>query len=173
MELFKHAGNPEQQLGEWHTYASHPTDPALSMRVRVRRIPAAIDDRLRRFAGYANKSKLGVKGDTVILNSDRDQALKLNVLRAAWAMTETENAEVRAADESSAAFWAKLTGGIVAAGDLVPLDALWGENEVGKPSDVRRIVLNEQDGLRTFVLKTADAEALAADEEDEGKGKTS
>jgi len=173
MELFKHSVDPDALLGEWRVFAKHPTDEALSMRVRVRRIPSKIDDRLRRFAGYDNKNRVGVKGDTVMVSGDRYKSMKLNMLRASWAMTETENAEVRASDEGAAKFWSEQLSRSVAVGDLVNVDSAWGPNEVGKPSEVRVLVLTEQDALRNFVIKEADKMNLEADEAEEGKGETS
>lgn len=176
MKLFDDAADENALEGQWFTFKRDDADDTKSLRLLIRRIPASVMDRIRYACGVKRKTTLAMKGDFVNIASDRDQNQKLNVLRAAWALLDSQNAEVGVRDEGAAKFWASALGAIVNVGDTVKLDGKWGENNqkmVGDVSAVRSRVLNEQDALRNFIVKSADSMNLEADEEDAGKEQTS
>lgn len=157
MEFLRDAAVDE---GEWFTYHTQGAgDERVELRFKVRRVPEPVSTRIE-FAHLGRK--LRVRGDRNSWAIDREKQRAVRLDKAAYALVDSENGEVRAADAEAAAFYSAELKVQIVAGDLVKLDGRWTDA-------IRKRVLRESEPLRAWVQEKSEGQALAADEDEEGK----
>lgn len=170
MELFKTFGKPDADEGEWFPWepkADPKADPA-ALCFRVRRITPTQGREFARKHRLPNRKitlkRGGMEYETYTDEKFRELEAQIacNVEMAAWALTDTKNAEVGVGDEEMAKAYSDALGAEVKVGSL----ALDGRLTPA----LRLLVLSELPPLVGWVLEKSGSLGLQEAETEEGKG---
>lgn len=160
MAIHREYGNAANDPGVWEDYGTDP-DNGKPVRVRVRGIPAADEEKIRRDGGVWQSKQtvrfVGKRGTSEIdIELEKEKAVARG--RASFAMVETENWCVFIGDEETAeAYRALCPGAPVEIGKDLLLDKLWAS---GAPSAtaVRAHYFEEHSDLATWIIGKVDGE---------------
>ncbi len=172
MLLLDGYSDPEKDPGRWFPLerairSGEEFDPAAKENagvpaLRVRLIPDDVDDRFwTKYFGA--KIKQVFKKGASIQSSERWKHTALANDKAAWALLDSANLEIRARDEGFAKILSDALGRDVKVGEAVCVDGHW-------TNELKKAVFNLRTKVRLFVFKHAGQLADEEDEAEEGKG---
>lgn len=143
-------------------WISSGQDHGKPVRYKIRQIPFDVDRRLHREAyRKAKVRRIGKESTSAVKERFEDYTL----LRAAYALMDTENFSIEIGDAGAAAIYSKLLGQEIAAGAEVVLDGKW-TDELRR--DVVRVVRNRAAWIVDQAEKLTEAEIEDEQEEAEG-----
>lgn len=148
-----------ENAGRWFTNGKDHGKP---VRYRVRPIPVAVDRQLHREVyGNAKARQLGRQSATTAIERMQDYT----ILRAGYALVDTENFSIEIGDPAAAELYSKLLGEVVLPSTEVFLDGKWTDA-------LRKDVLAVARRRAAWISDKADrlVEAEIQDEEDENEG---
>lgn len=161
MAIHREFADGDKDPGLWHDYGTD-RDTGKLARVRIRAIPAAVEDRLRREHGLRQtKQTIRVRKGASEIELEVEKEKELARARAAYALRETENWSIRPGDEAAAETYGTLTGApATTEADLV-LDTCW-----DRPG-LKAHYFREHADFVTWILERVDNERASTIERQE------